>query len=418
MLLQIHRILSLGVKNLFLHKVRSVLTMLGIVFGVSSVIAMLAVGEGAALKARQEITRLGSRNIILDSVEPPQNAASQQTQSSAAGRRKYGLTEMDRTRIARTLPHVLIVHPESTRTDEVTSATSQHMATLIATGADLPEVRQIECEQGRFFTDLEVLRVAPVCVLSPSLSRKLIPFGEVIGKAVRIEADYYTVIGISRKAGQYHDDVPATGKAEITRNLVYLPVTTARARVSDFTFGRTQFDTLVVHVDDSSHVPEVARNVESILLSLHREKDYKMTVPLELLAQARRTQRLFNVIIGSIAAISLLVGGIGIMNIMLATVTERTREIGIRRALGAKRRDIIWQFLAETTVISLTGGLIGILLGMVIPGLISTLTKIPTVVTTGSVVLSVGISLLIGIAFGIYPARRAASLDPIEALRH
>jgi putative ABC transport system permease protein len=418
MLRRFHRVFSLGVKNLFLHKVRSILTMLGIVFGVGSVIAMLAVGEGASQKASQSIAKLGSSNIILESVEPPSDPATQKAMANIPRwRQKYGLNETDLNRIMRTIPHIEFVHPEAEKSEEVTSPNSQRRAMILASTADLPTVRNIQRVDGRFFTALEVERAAPVCVLSPSLRKKLYPFGEVVGKTIRIQSDYYTILG-TYSPGEDGEKEEGKAAAEAdTQDILYLPITTARTRIASFGYSRTVYDTLIVRAKSTDHVSEAGAGIESLMESTHRTKDYQIIVPLELLAQARETQRLFNVILGSIAAISLLVGGIGIMNIMLATVTERTREIGVRRALGAKRKDIISQFLVETVVISLTGGIVGIVIGVAIPGIISSFTSMPTVITPMSVIVSVCISVLTGVIFGIYPAKRAASLDPIDALR-
>lgn len=419
MLIRFQRIVALGVKNLFLHKVRSLLTMLGIVFGVSSVIAMLAVGEGASRKASQSIAKLGSSNVILESVEPPEPAVSQQQQTAniPRWRQTYGLRTQDRKRILATIPHVTAVHPESEHTEEITSPTAQHRAILHATNAEAPLMRNLNRVEGRFFTTIENQSNSPVCVLSPALRRKLFPFGNAVGKTVRIQADYYTIIGVF-SPGYDETDESDSDNASAREDILYLPLNTANTRVANFAYSRTDFSSLVVRASDPSHVPSVGAAVEALMESTHPEKDYRIIIPLELLAQAKQTQRLFNIILGSIAGISLLVGGIGIMNIMLATVTERTREIGIRRALGARRKDIVLQFLVETVVISASGGLLGIILGIGIPMLISMMTRVPTVVTPISVFLSVLISLVIGIVFGIYPARRAARLDPIDALRH
>jgi putative ABC transport system permease protein len=422
--LRLRRTLSLGVKNLLLHKVRSCLTMLGIVFGVGSVIAMLAVGEGASREASAAIASLGSSNIILESVEPPEEPdASTATDGGRRlpdWRRPYGLTESDRARILGTIPGVELVHPEAERTDDVTSPAGRRRAILHATRPGSPEIRNLRRLDGRFFNDLEDARAAAVCVLSPSLRRKLFPFGEAVGEHVRIESDYFTVLGEfspGATGGGDKDEEPEGAGDAGRDDILYLPLNTARRRLDSFVYSRTEYDTLVVRTAGPEHVPQVGAAIEALMEHTHRQRDYRIVIPLELLAQARETQRLFNVIIGSIAAISLLVGGIGIMNIMLATVTERTREIGIRRALGARRRDIVSQFLVETVVISLAGGAVGVVLGIGIPAVISAATDLPTVVTPLSVMLSVMISVLVGIVFGIYPARRAADLDPIDALR-
>ena len=244
-----------------------------------------------------------------------------------------------------------------------------------------------------------------------------------IGKPVRIGGGFFTVVGIIRsQAGQ-----AGVIQTPDQQNDIYIPLTTMREYFGDLVVQRSagsrsreqvELHQIIVQVSDVDDVVATAEGIEAMLGQLHKKDDFQMDVPLALLRQAERTKRTFNIVLGSIAAISLLVGGIGIMNIMLASVTERTREIGIRRAIGAKRLQIIGQFLVETVVLSMTGGMVGICLGFFIPWLITLIAGMPTVITTLSIILSLGISMAIGIIFGLYPALRAARLDPIQALRH
>jgi putative ABC transport system permease protein len=269
-------------------------------------------------------------------------------------------------------------------------------------------------------------RAANVAVIGAIVSEKLFPFGDPVGKSIRVgENHYYRIIGVTK-----HKD-PSGGRggsmaSEDFNKDVYIPITTDRARFGEvlssekqgqFSAERIELSQITVTVRSMDEVKRTADAIESLLQQFHPKKDFDKTVPLELLEKAEATKRIFNLVLGSIAGISLVVGGIGIMNIMLATVSERTREIGIRRAIGAKRRDIIFQFLVETLVISATGGLIGVALGVAVPPVVSRLSGIPAVIRPESPIVAFVIALVIGLVFGVYPARRAAMMDPVEALR-
>jgi putative ABC transport system permease protein len=267
-----------------------------------------------------------------------------------------------------------------------------------------------------------------VCVITTGLARSLFPHQDPLKHSVRVDAFYYRVVGIIQERGQV-EQRSQSGKMEgqpLDSN-VYIPLSASRTRFGEILFRRTagsfeaeevQLHQITLQMQDTSAVETADPQVRTLLSRFHDQNDYEIIVPLELLRQAEKTKHLFNIVLGSIAAISLLVGGIGIMNIMLATVTERTREIGVRRALGARRRDITLQFLVETVVLSVGGGLIGVLVGVLGPLVVSQLTDMKTIVTPWSVLLAFGISGAIGVVFGIYPAKAAAELDPIEALRH
>ena len=421
------RTVQLGIKSLLLRKMRSMLTMLGIIFGVCSVIAMLAIGEGASYEAQQAIKKLGSNNIIIRSIKPPEDTkASSGTRSFAV---EYGLTYKDAGRIQSTLQGVKRVLPMRIIRENVRFNQNNVPCQIIGTHPIYPEIVGIDIVRGHFPSDTDETHMNNVCALTVGLAERLFPYQDPLVEEVRVGADYYRVVGLVREKGseQRRPQAGGTAPGQPLDSNIYIPLSTAKSRFGETIFRRSagsfeaervQLHQIIVQLAEVDDVESAVPQMEAMLLKFHEKRDYEMIVPLQLLRQAEQTKRIFNVVLGSIAAISLLVGGIGIMNIMLATVTERTREIGIRRALGATKKDIITQFLVETMVLSVGGGLIGVVLGIVAPLVVSHLTGMKTIITPLSVVIAFGISGAVGIIFGLYPASRAAALSPIEALRH
>jgi putative ABC transport system permease protein len=417
----------LGVKSLMLHKLRSMLTMLGIIFGVCSVIAMLAIGEGASYEAQEAIKKLGSQNIILRSFKPPDQAQ----QSGSGPRRmsiKYGLTYEDGARLQSTIPGVLRVLPMRIIRENVRFSRNEVACQVIGTLPVYTEVVGVDVLRGRFLSETDELYQNNICVITAGLAERLFPYQDPLKCAVKIAGVYYQVVGLVREKNMPQQRSQSGKKeGEPLDNNVYMPLSTARSRFGEVLFRRSagsfeaeevQLHQITVQMRDLAAVETADPQIKTVLGRFHEKNDYESIVPLQLLRQAEQTKRIFNIVLGSIAAISLLVGGIGIMNIMLATVTERTREIGIRRAIGAKRRDITMQFLVETVVLSVGGGLIGVAVGIITPIVVSHLTTMKTIVTVWSVLLAFCISGAVGVIFGLYPAKAAARLDPIEALRH
>ncbi|HQL10186.1 MAG TPA: ABC transporter permease [Lentisphaeria bacterium] len=415
-----YRDVQLGIKNLMLHKLRSCLTMLGLVFGVGSVIAMLAVGEGASAEALAQIRRLGSRNIIITAQKPAdeQDAANVRVRISI-----YGLLYEDEQRLAETIPTVSRIVPVKMVQKSARMGKRTLEMRIVGTNHVWFDLVQRPKIAGRLLERRDIDERSNVAVLTEHGARRLMATESVIGESLRIGSNYYEIIGIVRSEGASEGAMQTPDQ----QTDAYIPFTAARDHFGDF-FTQNKSGTnirelvelhqLIVEVDKEEHVEATAAAVERMLGLFHKKKDYGISVPLALLRQAEATKRTFNIVLGAIAGISLLVGGIGIMNIMLASVTERTREIGIRRAIGAKQRQIISQFLIETVVLSFTGGLVGIGVGLFIPWVITLVAGMPTMVSMYSLVLSLGISVTVGMVFGIYPAMRAARLDPIEALRH
>jgi putative ABC transport system permease protein len=426
-LIRLQRTVRLGLKSLWLHRLRSLLTMLGIVFGVCSVIAMLAIGEGASFEAQEQIRNLGSQNIILTSVKPPeeQKVTDQGSQSFLL---QYGLTYADLRRIRDTIPGVSIIVPGRLMREYVSNINRRIDCEIMGTIPWYPEMRNHPVAQGRFFTDLEMESKANVCVLAAEVVAALFPLDSPLGRDVRIGGTYYRVIGVmeSRAKGALATEGETSGRSA-SPNRIYIPLETAKTRYGEilarerqgsFEAEKVALHEVTVKVDRQERVVAVAEAIKTVMDRNHKKQDYRMLVPLELLRKAEQTKHIFNVVLGSIAAISLLVGGIGIMNIMLASVTERTREIGIRRALGARRRDIVQQFLVETVILAGAGGLLGVGLGIGVPRLVTQVAHMRTIITLWSPAVAFGISALVGVVFGIYPAVRAARMDPVEALRH
>jgi len=393
---------------------------------------MLAIGEGASRQAQEQIARLGSLNIIVKTIKPPEDQGSTTQEQTMV---EYGLTYVDAERFRNSIPDVQVVVP-SRRVPQQARYRNRKVSTeVLGTVPWFTDISPIRLLRGRFLSSVDMHHKQGVCVVDEQVVTELFAFDDPIGQDIKIASDYYRVVGIV----SVHDPqtpgnnitgsaaaAPSGGGANV--GTIYIPLTTVKDRFGEISIQvsgssgarieKVELQEIVVKVGSVNEVLRTRGVLETILERFHKKNDYQVVVPLELLRQAKDFARIFSIVLGSIAAISLLVGGIGIMNIMLATVSERTREIGIRRALGAKKRDIILQFLSETLLLTLTGGILGIVLGSAIPFFVTYFSKHPTAITGGSLVLAFGISAAVGITFGLYPAYRAANMDPIESLRH
>ena len=405
----------MGLSSLLVHKLRSLLTMLGMIFGVGAVVAMLSITAGAQQQMMSFIELLGVNNIIVEARE-----AVDRDELQAVRQVSPGLSFRDYRAIQENVQGVVAMSPRKRfKPMKVFPKTNQEFPMLIGVLPSYPQINSIKLVAGRFFTAQEDLASSPVCVLGEKAKVNLLGYGDAVGNYIKINDTWLEVIGVMAPLATADSEVEGL-QASDRNNQVLVPLNTAMRRFDDNnSYLKDEIDGVFIRVAANSNSIETAEVVRTILTATHKDAgDFTVVVPAGLLEERRRTQFIFEVVMICIAGISLLVGGIGIMNIMLATVLERTREIGIRRAIGARQSDIIRQFLIEAVLISIVGGLIGIAAGFSGSRIIALIAGWSTVVTAISIVVAFGVSVFIGLLFGIYPAVQAARLDPIEAIRY
>ena len=403
----------MGLSSLLVHKLRSGLTMLGMIFGVGAVVAMLSITEGAQKEMMSYIDLLGVNNIIIEAKEAVDRNELQTRRVISPG-----MTFRDFRAISENVQGLEALTPRKRfKPQKLLPKTAGDPPLIIGVQSNYLAINSLKIVEGRWFSDDDDERSSPVCVLGESAKISLLGYEPAVGKHVKVNDQWLQVIGVL--AQQATSDVEGLEVAN-RNNLIIAPLNTVMRRFEDNnSYLKDEIDGMYIRVKPDTDSIETASVVTALLAATHKDSgDFSVTVPAGLLEQRRRTGFIFNVVMICIAGISLLVGGIGIMNIMLATVLERTREIGIRRAIGAKQADIVRQFLTEAVLISTLGGLIGILFGFTLSYIIARAAGWSTIVTTSSIVVAFGVSCGIGLAFGIYPAVQAAKLDPIEAIRY
>jgi putative ABC transport system permease protein len=407
--------LGQAVANLRAQKTRTLLTALGIVFGVGSVIGMLAIGSGAKEESLRFIEQLGVRNILIDTRQALSQEELQQRRRSSPGLSARDVRIL-RTNVEaiETLSDRRSIHPQ-----RVLPKPSRDVPELYGVRPSYRIIHSLRLAEGKFFDEADDDRSATVCVLGETAKVNLLGYDPAVGKYIKVNDTWLEVVGVLQEqimAGSQSSG----GAMQDINNIVYIPLNAMQYRFWDQSANlRDELDGIELRLKAGADSIEVAKVVTAVLNSTHHNtQDFTVTIPAALLAQQQRTQTIFTYVMVAIAAISLLVGGIGIMNIVLATVMERTREIGVRRATGARRFDILRQFLTESVLISVAGGVLGIAFGFFLAWLIARTAEWKTIVTTASVVIAFGVSVLVGVVFGIYPAMKASEISPIEALRY
>ncbi|MCK5372371.1 MAG: ABC transporter permease [Cyclobacteriaceae bacterium] len=440
----------IAIEAVFANKMRSILTALGIIFGVAAVIAMLAIGNGAQQEILEQIKLVGVNNIVIEPIiEQREENLSESTTGKEKKKFSPGLSLKDVNAIAEVVPSIERLSPEIVLETYIIKSGIRRSAKLVGVEPNYFELTSFELAEGKMFNDQQLIKGSPVCIIGKSIQTKFFSTENPIGKSIKCGPNWLTIIGVLKERIISESSIAKLGIRDFNMD-VYAPIKTVLIRYENrdlvtksmmetgniISRGRMviitedndessapinyhQIDKLVIQVAQTDLLNPVAEIISRVLERRHYEViDYQITIPELLLKQQQRTNQIFNFVLGAIAGISLLVGGIGIMNIMLASVLERIKEIGLRLALGAKKEDIVTQFLFESVLISITGGLIGIILGIALAVLVAKFAEIPTIITFVSILLSFGVAATIGLIFGITPAKRAAEQDPITSLRY
>jgi len=406
---------KLGMQNLMLHGMRSLLTMLGMIFGVAAVVAMLSIGAGARQKVMALIEQMGVHNLIVEAKETVEWQAHQKVRKLSPG-----LTLKDYRVIHDDLEGIVASTPRKRLTpSKIIPKAQQDMPNVMGVNSTYQQIAGLHLLSGRFFDQGDDGRGAAVCVLGAAAKWSLFGSSNPLDQYVKVNEQWFRVIGVVSPQLSAQGDSSGTASVDVN-NTIYIPLQSAFLRLEDsYSSVRDEIDGIYLNLAGNANISESAQVVRAVLdASHHGADDFSIVVPAELLAEQKRTEQLFNTVMVAIASISLLVGGIGIMNIMLASILERTREIGLRRAVGAKQSDIVRQFVVEATMISFAGGTIGVIFGFFISRLIAWLAGWSTIVTFSSIALAFLVSISVGLVFGIYPATKAARLDPVEAIRY
>ena len=408
--------LGRSLDNLLLHKLRTLLTMLGMIFGVAAVLSMLSIGAGAQQQVMAFIEGLGVRNVIVEARETTERNAFQKIRLQSPG-----LSFQDLRAIQAAVPGIEAVTPRKrfTPTQIVPKPTGGELPVIYGVEPNFLQIGGLQLAAGRFFTADESARAAAVCVLGEAARNALFGVTDPLDQFVKVGEHWFRVIGVAGPQATAREGI-AGAPAQDRNNLLYVPTTAAILRLEDnYSQYRDEIDGVYVRLAPDADIPSAAAVMRGVLDASHRgAADYSVIVPAELLAEQQRTKRIFDIVMVALASLSLLVGGIGIMNIMLASVLERTPEIGLRRALGATRVDVIRQFVLETMLLAVGGGLLGLLLGVALSQIIASFAGWSTVVTGGAVLLAFLVSVIVGLVSGVYPAVKASRLDPVQALHY
>lgn len=438
--------LDIATEAVLANRMRSILTGLGIIFGVAAVIAMLAIGNGAQQEVIEQMKLVGVNNIVIKPVVTQSEESLVEEEQAGEEKKKFspGLNSLDVDAIKETVPGISKISPEIVLDTYLINNGIRRTAKLVGIEPSYFDLFNFQVDQGKNFSDYHLKHGSPVCIIGYSIKSKFFPFEDPIGKYLKCGNNWLKVIGILEKREISSTSIQSLGIRDYNMD-VYAPLQTVlirfenRAVITDQMLREAnrpanrasqdsenstsknyhQLDKLVIQVDRTELMTPIAEIINRLLKRTHYETvDYEIEIPEMLLKQQQRTNDIFNYVLGAIAGISLLVGGIGIMNIMLASVLERIKEIGLRMSMGAKKQDIVNQFLFEAMMISITGGLIGVVLGVSFALLVSSIAGIPTVITISSILLSFGVAASVGLIFGIAPARKAATQDPIQSLRY